>query len=248
MTLVEAMIALFICSLMFILLLTVYGSFLKMSRFQSSSSDMENQFMLSSRVMEKDIRLAGFGIPGNGLYLQNVGAAKFSLVILSDEDYASTMLVENAQSGASGIIVKSSAGVVANQWVCLAQGANIAFYKIGRIGSYAGGDTMMFADSVLHAVWQKDLAQVYFAKGIHYSIQIKNGKKSLVRTSLVTASPIGESIDTFFVVSKDKAGADLGLNYSQAKSLGITLGGHVGAAGKYVAITKSFDVDLRNSN
>ncbi len=247
MTLVEAMVALFICSLLLLLLMTVYGSFVKMSRFQSSSADMENQFMLSGRVMEKDVRLAGYGIPGNGLYLQNVGSPNFSLIVLSNEDDARAPLEHDAPIGASRVTVTSAAGITANQWACLVQGAAGAFYKIGRIALHSGSDTVVFADSLLHDAWQKDLAQVYFAKGVHYSIQPINGKRSLVRTSLLNASPIGESVDTFFVVPKDKSGADLGGNYAHAQVLGITLGGHVGAAGKFVSVTKSFDVDLRNS-
>jgi hypothetical protein len=246
MTLVEAMIALVICSLLFILLLSVYGSFVKMSRFQSSAADLENQFMLTSRVMEKDVRLAGFGIPGNGLYLQNVGTQNFSLVVLSDENDAKATLIADAQIGDSRIIVNTVTGTSANQWVCLVQGPSIAFDKISRIGSHAGSDTLLLGDSTVHALWEKNSTQVYFAQGVQYAIEIKNGKNCLVRTSFMNASPIGEAIDTFFVVPKDKAGADLGADYPHAKALGITLGGRVGAAGKFVSVTKSFDVDIRN--
>jgi type II secretory pathway pseudopilin PulG len=247
MTLVEAMIAIFICSLLFVLLLSVYGSFVKMSNFQKSSSDLETQFMLVIRVIEKDIHLAGFGIPGNGLHPKNIGADTFRLVVLANEDNAQTTLFQEAGIGDPNIKVKNAQGISANQWVCLVKGPNIASYAIGRVGLQSGSDTIVFKDSLVHTVWKKDSTQVYFAKGIQYGVEMKNRKKSLVRTSLINAIPVGASIDTFIVCPKDKAGADLGGNYAPAKILGITLGGHVGAAGKTIAVTKSFDVDLRNS-
>jgi type II secretory pathway pseudopilin PulG len=247
MTLVELMIALFICSLLIILLLTVYGSFVKMSRFQSSSTDLENQFMLTSRVMEKDMRLAGFGLPGNGLYPKNIGAQNFYLAVLSNEDNKQTALFKDAQIGESTVTVVNTAGISANQWVGLVRDSTVVFYRITRVGLKSGSDTVVFKDSLIHVLWKKDSTQVYFAKGVQYDVEIKNGKKSLVRTSLTNATAIGEAVDSFAVCPKNRAGADLGADYSQAKVLGITLGGHVGAAGKTVAVTKSFDVDLRNS-
>ncbi len=247
MTLVEIMIALFICSLLFALLFAVYGSFLKVSKFQKSSSDLETQCMLAIRVIEKDVRLAGFGIPGNGLYPYNSGTQNFRFVLMSNEDNARTTLCQDTKIGDSDIKVKNAAGIVADQWVCLVQSSAPVFYAIARVGSRSGSDTVFLKDSTINTVLSKDSTQVYFAKSVQYTIKTENKVKSLVRTSFTNSITIGAAIDTFTVCPKDKAGADLGGNYTQAKMLGITLGGHVGPEGKSIAVTKSFDVDLRNS-
>ena len=247
-TLLELMVALFICSLLFVLLFAVYGSFVKVSNFQKSSLDLETQFMHAVRVIEKDVRLAGFGIPGNGLYPINGGAQNFRLVVLSNEDNKKTALFEDAHNGDSDIKVQNADGIAANQWAYMVQQTDVAYYAIDRVGLHSGSDTVFLKDSLIHITWNKSSTQVYFAKGIRYGVELKDGKKNLIRASLMNSIPVGSSIDSFIVCPKDKAGADLGGDYAPAKILGITIGGHVGAAGKTFAATKSFDVDLKNSN
>ena len=246
-TILELMTALFICSLLFIFLITAYGSFLKISNFQKSSTDLENQFMLITQVIEKDVRLAGFNLPGNGLYVKNAGAPDFYFVALSNEAGARTTLASDAQNGDPNVKVTTASATAANQWVSLRQGSTIALYQICRVGLCTGSDTIVLADSTCHRVWSKDSTQVYFAKGARYGIETRSGKRCLVRTSLTASSQIGSSIDTLLASPKDISGADLGANYSQAKILGITLGGKVGPAGKVIRVMKSFDVELRNS-
>jgi hypothetical protein len=246
-TLVELMVALFIYSLLFIFLLTTYGAFVKMSNFQQACMDLENQFMLFTRVIEKDVRLAGFNIPGNGLYAKNIGMPDFYFVALSNEENLHTLLSGSAQIGETGIKVTNASGTGANQWICLSQGSTIGLYRISRVGLNPGADTVVLGDSMCTILWKKDSTHVCFAKGIQYGVRLWQGEKKLIRTSMAHSSPIGPSVDSLSVCPKNRAGADLGNDFSQAKILGITLGGKVGPVGKAIVMTKSFDVELRNN-
>jgi hypothetical protein len=245
-TLMEAMVALVICTFLFMLLLTIFGSFQKISKFQQSSAELESQFLLSSQIIEKDIRLAGFGIPGNGLYPRNFGTGDFSLVVLSNVENVQTTLSQDAGSGGGEITVKSSAGISGQSWVCLCRDSTVRFYQIGRVGLHCGSDTVVLKDSTLTKSWNQDSVRVYFAKGVEYGVTLINGKRTLVRTAPTSSIAIGASIDSFAVCQKTPASSTVG-DFSRTKTLGITIGGRVGQAGRSVAVTRSFDVEIRNS-
>jgi hypothetical protein len=225
----EAVVALAICTLLFMLLLAVFGSFQKMSNFQQSGAELESQLLLGSQIIEKDLRHAGFGIPGNGLFLRNYGARDFSLAVLSNEENAQTTLSRDAGSG-----------------VCLCRDSTVRYYPIGRVGRCNGADTVVLEDAALTDSWGQDPSRVYFAKGIEYGVKPANGKNVLVRTAPATSIVLGAAIDSFAVRQKIPAAGVTG-DFSRTRTLRVTIGGRVGPAGKRVAVTRTFDVEIRNS-
>jgi hypothetical protein len=105
---------------------------------------------------------------------------------------------------------------------------------------------VVLEDAALTDSWGQDPSRVYFAKGIEYGVKPANGKNVLVRTAPATSIVLGAAIDSFAVRQKIPAAGVTG-DFSRTRTLRVTIGGRVGPAGKRVAVTRTFDVEIRNS-
>lgn len=248
-TMIEVAIATFISSIVFCSVLTMYGSFIRMTQFQESETELQQQFMQAYHILERDIRFSGYNLPGNGLHPFITSTGNLSFVMLSNETNQNTRLSADAQIGDLTVIVDDCHGVLAKQWICLMHDSMFAYYQIASVGLHQSGtnpDTVRLQDSTISQTWNHLSTTICFATGIHYSVEGSGSRLHLVRHSLKNDIQVGTSIDSICFVPKDSTGTIISSNYSKARTLLITLVSHLKSAAPNTPFVKSFDVNVRN--
>jgi prepilin-type N-terminal cleavage/methylation domain-containing protein len=247
-TIVETLVAVAISSILFMFALIVYNAYARMTHAQESQAELQQQFMLVRRLIEKDIHMSGLNLPGNGLFPMNYGSGDFKLVFLRDENKNTTILENNAVVGDSLLCVKSVNNASSKQWVCLERSGALAYYLIARIGVHSGlaCDTVKLQDSVVSINWDKSATTVYFAKGVYYTITNVNAVRSMMRCASDGDQAIGPFIDSIGYEPKDASGILTGNVFPQAQSLQITLGGGLNFSVAKSRMFKTFDALIRN--
>jgi hypothetical protein len=240
--------AVFISMVLLMLVLFVYSSYAKMTHAQGAQSNMQQQLMFARRLIEKDVRMSGLNLPGNGLLRLNYGSAQLKLVFLRNENNKNTGLMIDAHIGDSLLMVKDAHGVSVKQWVCLARDSSVVYYQIARIGlsGAPGCDTLKLADSTVSAVWNKSVTQVRFAKGIFYDLTHASPTWCLMRHASDGDQAIGSSIDSISYTPKDSSGVSTGNNFARAKIIEITLAGRSPDSPVNFRVIKTFEAMIRN--
>jgi type II secretory pathway pseudopilin PulG len=246
-TLIELVVAISLSSILVFTLLGMYGSVVRGTDIQESQSEMQDQFMSAYRLLEKDMRMAGYNLPGNGLVPLLNSNGKTSLVMLRNDADKSARLSVTANAGDSKLLVDNCMGVMANQWVCLAKDSIFSYYRISHVclHSVTGFDTVQLLDSTISTTWAQ-YTKVYFANEIKYSVDSVDGKWSLVRHSIVNDCIIGQSIDSVYFTPEDSSSSETGTDFSKAHYIGITLVSHLKRATQKPLAINSFEVKLRN--
>jgi hypothetical protein len=241
-------IAIALSSVLFLVLMTTYASVVSVTNVQSSQTELQNQFLSVYRVMEKDVRMSGFNLPGNGLSSFVDTKGKSSMIILRNDDNRSGKLSIAANIGDTRLYVDNSQGAAPGQWVYMNNGVSVSSYQIKRIGAHSGvaPDTVELSDSTLSQSWPQ-LTSIYFANGIKYCIDSVAGKWCLERHSNAGRIMVGPSIDSVSFIAKDSLGVALGNNFCKAQLVSITLASHFKRAAKDPCTANTFDVKLRNS-
>ena len=249
-TVVETIVAVFISSILFCFALFVYNSYARMTHTQESQASLQQQLMLVRGIMEKDVHMSGFNLPGNGVLPINYGLSDFKLVFLRNEYNKNTTLYSDANSGDSILFVNDAQGVSAKQWMCLANNSDtICYHQISYVGldASSGCDTIKL-NSIISASWDKSATKVHFAKGVYYDLPSSYGGagKHLTRHSFEGDMPIGPLIDSIDYIPKDSSGVLTGNGYAQAQSIQITLGGCLKTSAANSRLVKTFDALIRN--
>ncbi len=247
-TIVETLVAVVISSILFMAVLFVYNAYARMTHIQESQAQLQQQFMQVRRLIEKDIRMSGFNLPGNGLFPVNYGSSDFRLVFLRNDNQNTTVLANNAAVGDTAIIVKDIHGATSKQWVCLERGAAVVYYQIAGISVHSGlsYDTVKLKDSTLSVSWDTASTKVHFAKGVYYFPTNINAVRSMVRHTSDGNQAIGPSIDSICYEPKDGSGVLTGNVFPQAQILQITLGGYLKFSASKSRMFKTFDALIRN--
>jgi prepilin-type N-terminal cleavage/methylation domain-containing protein len=247
-TLVETMVAAAISSILLMVLMYGYNAYIRMTAMQESQAKLQQQLMQVRNIIEKDIRMSGFNLPGNGLFPMNYGSGDFKLVFLRNENNNTTGLENSAVPGDSLLYVTNVNSATSQQWVCLQQGSAIAYYQIAKISIHSGltCDTVKLKDSTISVTWDKSVTKVYFAKAVYYNRTVINALYTLVRYASDGVQAIGPSIDSISFLPKDDSGDLPGNVFPQAKILGITLGGSFKTSNAQSRLFKTFDALIRN--
>jgi prepilin-type N-terminal cleavage/methylation domain-containing protein len=246
-TLIELLVTISLSSILFLALMGTFEGVVHGTDIQTMQSDMQEQFMSAYRLLEKDIRMSGYNLPGNGLVPLLNSNGKTSLVMLRNDADKSARLSVAANAGDSKLLVDNGMGVMINQWVCLAKDSSFSYYQVGRVSLHSGEgfDTVELADSTISTTWAQN-TKVYFANEVKYSIDSLNGKWCLVRHSIINDCIVGPSIDSVSFTPQDSMSADVGNDFSKAHYVGITLASHFKRATQNPLTVNSFDVKLRN--
>jgi hypothetical protein len=251
-TVIETLLAVFISTILFMAVLFVYDAYAKMTHSQGVQADTQEQLMLVRHLMEKDIHLAGYNLPGNGIYVANPGALDPTPIFLSNQDNKQTQLYGDAEIGNTKLLVNDANGATSRQWVCLSKDTMIGYKPISRIGMRQGGaaacDTIFLKSTYMFRHWDHALTQVVFARAVQYTLENKDGSRQLVRHDAVGDQPIGPAIDSLSYVPKDTSGALSWNNYPKIQILQITLAAPCpgSASAANARLLKTFDTMLRN--
>ncbi len=247
-TLVELMVTIVVSSLLTFSIARAYSVFASGNSSLRRWIEFQEHLIRSSRFIEKDIRMAGLNLPGNGIRPVIADENNHKLYIFTNNDNKKTVLSSTASPGDSILFVNDDRGVLANQCVCLC-GNDTVYYQIARVGhNETGIDTIAIADSVLSEEWHSSDTELFFAQGIHYAVEEINGGSSLVRRTYNRAFEISTEIEKIEVVPKDQDGSELSNNFSLTRSITITFKKNLQTLIGEQLVSSNCEANIRNFN
>lgn len=223
------------------------GAFVKNNVAVKSESILYEQLARANQILEKDIRMAGYNLPGNGMIPDLSVANENVLKIFINENNLHTTLADDASSGAVKIKITSDAGVSVGQWICLSDGDDdIAYYEISHVGhNELGTDTVTITTS-LDDTWGAAGTQVYFADAYTYSLELDGATMALVRRTYNRAYAISSDIDAINVIPKDSEGTPLTNDFDDARSISVQLSKTIPSITGQKTILNTAEVFIRN--
>jgi type II secretory pathway component PulJ len=245
-TVLELVVAL---SLSAVIISSAYKAQLSFSKAASRENDkamLQRDLISSCDMIEKDIRMAGLGLPGNGVDLHLSDTVSDELTIFVNKGQLRTTLYSEALYTDMKILVNRPANVPWGRWVCLEAGS-IVFKEISRVGLSLSGnpDTIHLAAPLNSGPYPQN-SNIYSADRISYFIKNK-AEKVLCRRFNNRDLEISMIIDSISIIPKDNSGLSLSSG-AEAKVLGVVIGGYIGHGNNRVFLAESTEVNIRNVN
>jgi hypothetical protein len=247
-SLLELTIALFMASVVIAGAYQVYRFVTVSSLREQQKAELQRDIINVSNSIERDIRVAGCGLPGNGVSTNLIDSVNYRLTCYSNETGRRTTLSKIAGSSDTKVIVADGAGFSADGCVCLAGHLLDTLYReIARIGMQGGGFDTLYLSSAIGSCGFPIGSPAYPATKVTYMVnagpplQIERYKNSL-------PIAIGSKLDSIIVILKNSAGNPVGAAVENATMVTVVLGGHVGTGGNRVFLADSTEVNIRNVN
>jgi hypothetical protein len=250
-TLLELIIVLFISSLVVIGAFRAYRFTIISADRERDKSELQGNMVTVSNIIEKDIRMAGCGLPGNGLRYTLSDAASDELTLFSNESGIETTLGQPVQPAHNQAIVADATGFVSGGGICLAAEGVDTVYRVVTgidLGSPAGFNTIHFSDAVNTINPFPAGERVFPTTCIRYTVTGAGPEHQILRTRNNNQLPIGGTLDSLNIVPKNSAGAAVGGVSKSAAVLTVVIGGYIGSDGNRTFIADSSEINIRNRN
>jgi prepilin-type N-terminal cleavage/methylation domain-containing protein len=244
-TLIELIIGLTIGSLVVAGMYQSYIRFTRGNLTERQSLEIQNHIAAASGVIEKDIRMAGYRLPGNGLGAIITTGPNCALRLFTNDLERQSALAGDAPAGNTIVRVLDGAGVEAGQWICLS-GADTVFYPIERVCSATHEDTIYLADTALTADWPLGETAVYFARSIRYGVETYLGEQWLVRATHDKTTALSPLITRFAAAALDENGQSCMTHADLARTLEVTIGSVTVDRGDSARVSETFQTAIRN--
>lgn len=212
-------------------------------------AELQSDIMTVCNIIEKDIRMAGCGLPGNGLTADLSDPANPVLKIFSNQNGTETTLDTLLQPAHFWAIVADTAGFSTLGGICIAsEGVDTIYRTVIKIGhSSSGSDTVYFYPAANTSTYFSTGTTRVFATDYNkYSFTGTAPDKALVSRRNGLSVPIGKDIDSMRVTLKNSNGTSVG-SIKDAAMLSILMGGYIGNGGNRVFLGESTEVNIRNS-
>lgn len=243
-TIVELTIAMLVGS---VVISTVYQT----HRYISESADrettkaiFEREICTISQLFEKDVRMAGLGLPDNGIDLQLTGGKSDELSIYTNENRILSSLIRSASTADSCLLIQDASGMNAKGWVCISGTSDTVYKEILRIGDAAAGPDTIYMGEKLGAGPFAANSQVYFAKRIQYSVVTFPDTQFLRRVNGLE-TPLSAIIDSLKINLRNASGTNVNNNPASAVFLSVLYGGKVGSGKNSSFLAESTEVNIR---
>jgi prepilin-type N-terminal cleavage/methylation domain-containing protein len=242
-TLVELLIAIVISSLVVIGTARVYGAFVKQNAVQRKVASLNSEMVSAIHALEKDTRMAGYGLPGNGLQMSIAGSDDTVWAFSNEPGRAKALLAVGATAGDSFAIVAPSSDYSVGSWVLLKSGSTLLYRNIKRIESSGSNKKLVFTKT-LGAAFTAG-SEVYYADGVQYYLK-KTPPTALCRIENGDTLTLGTVIDSFAVAAQDSIDGSLSSQFEKTRSLIISVGGNPGTSSKPMRSRETIRVNIRN--
>ncbi|MGD9201004.1 MAG: hypothetical protein PVI26_05545 [Chitinispirillia bacterium] len=248
-TLLELLLSIFASSLIITAIGGLYVSYMKSNMKMKELMKLRTQFSYANQLLERDIRMSGFNLPGNGI-LVNSGVN--TMFLLKNEEGKQTRLSVTANMGDNSILVEDDKDVSIEDWVCLndpASGNTEYLQIISDPEIHEGSWRVSFGSEVLENTWDMSNTDVYFAKAVRYSVDGTEPDVAFVRSTPQKDFKISKDITKFVIKPFDAQGVDLTDLMPDASDLirkvGIELIKPIPEHNN--SISSSIEVSIRNS-
>ncbi|MBN1760766.1 MAG: hypothetical protein JW863_20725 [Chitinispirillaceae bacterium] len=244
-TLLELIIGLLITSILVAGAFQAYRYTMDSANREKKKAELQGDIITFSNIIEKDIRMAGCGMPGNGLY------ADYSvpeLMIFTNENGDETTLSRVVQPIHAEAIVEDGSAFVVRGGICIAaDGVDTIYRKVTGIGMYdLGPDTVYFSPAANTSTLMPAGSKVYPAMCFRYTVSGTLPDRKILRSRNSQTVPIGGIIDSIRVTLKDEDGSPTGGATKNAAMMTVVMGGFIGKGGNRVFLADSTEVNLRN--
>lgn len=201
----------------------LHNVFIKGNKAVKNESVLQEHLARANQVLEKDIRMAGFNVPGNGLVVdQSVTGAHVLRLLINEENYITTLSVAAAPTDVKLFVADASDASV-GMWVALYEDDDIAYYEISHVGIRVGGPDTITVFNALTDDWAAGDTEIYIATCYKYSLEMSGSVKSLVRRTYSDSYTISEEIDGMTVTAKEADGTPVTVNFLDARSVSVQL-------------------------
>lgn len=245
-TLVELIVAITVTTLLAIFAFQLYGNFIKSNVSMKAESVLNEHLARASQILEKDIRMAGYNLPGNGLVVDISTPNNHVLHTLTRLSTTQTTLGQNVAATSTTIFVQDDLGVVVGQWVCLYDGSIIEYREIAHVGHNPGGDDTITVYNGLSNSWVTATAKVYFARCYTYSLETNGTTTSLVRRTHDHLYSISSDIEAINIIPKDQNGAAIASNFLNVRSVSVQLSKQINSINGQKLVACTIDASIRN--
>jgi type II secretory pathway pseudopilin PulG len=243
-SLVELLMALAIGGLVIAGLSRVYVNFTRQNAIQRNIATLMQEVVTATQLMEKDGRMAGYGLPGNGLYM-NIAGSDDTICMLSNEAQRSkSSLKFDANAADSFIIVPTSTDYIPGMWVLMKSGTTMVYRCIKRIEG-SGSDQKLVMTQTLGTAFSSASTDAWYADGVRYNLQ-KTTPPKFIRNENGHVYFLGTLIDSFAVTAKDSIDGTLTDHFENTRALIIGIGGNSGTAQKPVRMRQTMRVNIKN--
>ncbi len=221
-------------------------SFSKAASRENDKALLQRDLMHVCDILERDIRMAGLGLPGNGIEPVLSDTASDKLVIFINKDNIRRNLTADISVTDAKILVNNTGSLKWGGWVCL-EGSTIVFKEISRIGECFGTnpDTIYLNGPINAGPFTVATTVAHSADRIVYCI--KNGtENNLIRGLNKKDVMISTNIDSLSIIPKTNNGIPLSSG-NNARVITAILGGYIGKGANRNFIAESTEVNIRNS-
>ena len=210
-TLLELLLSIVVSSLLMIGIGGLYVSFMKSNMKMNKLLTLRRQFAYANQLLERDIRMAGFNLPGNGII---VNSGVNNMFLLKNEEGLQTRLSQGADIGDNYILVANGypGDVFIDDWVCLYDSTSDKMEYLRIINEpelNSGSYILSFGSEVLQKTWDISNTDVYFAKAVRYSVDGTEPDVAFVRSTPQRDFKISKDIKEFVIIPLDGDRMDL---------------------------------------
>lgn len=245
-SILELTIAMMVGSILVSSAFQTHRYFMRSISRENEKAQLQRDIAAIANFLEKDIRMSGLGLPGNGFKLVLSTSASDEIQIFLNPEHLKTNLSADASTGADRILVDDGGIIQDERWICI-QSHDTTFREILRVGIDVAGVDTFFLASNLDNTYPASNTTIYPARRIAYYVQ-NVPQKALYRKTNSTAVRLSELLDTLNCVPKDKSGTPLsGSQIASARILSVIFGGKIGSGTNEVLIADSTEVNIRNS-
>lgn len=250
-TLIELVVGLVITSILVTGIYQVFRNVTASASRERQKAELQRDIISVSNIIERDVRMAGCALPGNGLiaHCSDTASDRFSLYL--SESGLRTSLFAQAEPSHTTLLIDDATGFTENGGVCLAAfGIDTIYKEINHLGIDAAGPDTLILNESLNTAQPFGVAstRVYPADRIDYRFSVTAGVKKFERRKNGQNLNIGPKLDSLNIMLKNSAGNPVGGSIKNASVITVVIGGYVGSGAKRVFIADSTEVNFRNSD
>lgn len=211
-------------------------------------AELQQDIISVANIIERDIRMAGCGLPGNGVAVDLNPTANDKIELYTNESGASTVLTQIAQPVHTEIKVKDASIFTVGGAVLITSSDTTIYRTIQHTGLCSTCDDTIVVTEQLNTTqpFLAGLSSAYPARKIKYEISTAGTGVSLIRTRNGASMRLGSKLDSIEVKPKDDNNNILTGSGKNASVITIVMGGYVGSGSSQVFLAESTDVNIRN--
>ncbi len=247
-TLIELMVAMFIGSLVVMGAYQAYNYVTKSTARENEKALIQKDIVTITERLGKDIRMAGNGLPGNGIRVALYTDKSDTLELFYNNELTGAKPAANILYDDVKLFAANCVGAKADGYICIAgRSVDTIYRQISRVGNNASGvDTIHLDGKVGAGTFLIDSTMLHYCDRIAYEIQTVDGEGTLVLSKNAMGVPLGSKIDTMNITPKNKAGTVLTGGFENTSLIEVLVGGYIGKGANRNMLSETMQVGIRN--